>query len=161
MSVVESKIKELGFELPGVAKPVAAYIPAKLSGEYVYTSGQIPIVKGELKYKGKVGATISEEEAYKAAQVCALNCLAAIKGVIGDLDKVVEIVKVVGFVNSAAGYSMQPKVINGASELLGNIFGEKGQHARSAVGVSELPLDAACEVELIVKTAKCCHESHC
>lgn len=151
MSQVEAKLKELGLEVPEAPKPVAAYVPGVKSGEYVYTSGQIPLVKGELKYTGKVGAEKSLEEAYEAAKVCALNCLGVIKSLIGDLDKIEQVVKVVGFVNSAPGFNMQPKVINGASELLGTLFGEKGAHARSAVGVNELPLDATCEVEVIVR----------
>ncbi len=148
---IEAKLKEMGLELPVAPKPVAAYVPAVRVGDFVYTSGQIPFVNGELKFKGKVGKDVSEAEAYEAAKVCVLNCLSVIKAQIGSLDNVEQVVKVVGFVNSAAGFSMQPKVINGASELLGVLFGEKGQHARSAVGVNELPLDAACEVELIVK----------
>ncbi len=148
---VGDKLKELGFELPEVAKPVAAYVPAVKVDNYVYTSGQIPLVKGELKFKGKVGKDITPEQAYEAAQVCCLNCLAAIKAEIGCLDKIERIVKVTGFVNSADGFSGQPKVINGASEMLGKLFAEAGQHSRSAVGVSELPIDAAVEVEMIVK----------
>lgn len=151
MSKIEAKIKELGLEVPEAPKPVAAYVPGVRSGDYIYTSGQIPLVKGELKFTGKVGAEKTIEEGYEAAKVCALNCLGVIKSLVGDLDKVEQVVKVVGFVNSASGFNMQPKVINGASELLGVIFGEKGAHARSAVGVNELPLDATCEVEVIVK----------
>lgn len=147
----ESKLKEMGLELPEAPKPVAAYVPAVKINGYVYTSGQIPFVNGELKYKGKVGGGVSEAEGYEAAKICALNCLSVIKAQIGSLDKIERIVKVVGFVNSAAGFNMQPKVINGASELLGQIFGDAGQHARSAVGVNELPMDAATEVEMIVK----------
>ncbi|MEW6662286.1 MAG: RidA family protein [Bacillota bacterium] len=147
----EEKLQELGIELPEAPKPVAAYVPAVKMGDYVYTSGQIPFVKGELKFKGKVGHEISEKEAYEAAKVCALNCLSTVKGLIGSLDKIEKIVKLTGFVNSAPGFNQQPKVINGASEFLGEIFGEKGQHARSVVGVSELPIDAAVEVEMIVK----------
>ena len=158
---VEAKLKEMGFELPTVAAPVAAYVPAVKVDAYVYTAGQIPLVAGVLKYKGKVGADLSEEEAYQAAQVCALNCLAAIKSVAGSLDYVEQVVKVVGFVNSAPGFTMQPKVINGASELLGKLFGEQGAHARSAVGVSELPIDAAVEVEVIVKIRDFKGESRC
>lgn len=148
---IEAKLKTMGLELPAAPKPVAAYVPAVKVDNFVYTSGQIPFVNGELKCKGKVGKDLTEAEAYEAAKVCVLNCLSVIKAEIGDLDRIERIVKVVGFVNSAAGFRMQPKVINGASELLGELFGEKGQHARSAVGVNELPLDAACEVELIVK----------
>ncbi|WP_227767161.1 RidA family protein [Zhaonella formicivorans] len=147
----EAKVKELGLEIPEAPKPVAAYVPGVLIDGYVYTSGQIPFVNGELKYKGKVGAEVSEEQGYEAAKICAINCLSVVKSLVGSLDKVEKIVKVTGFVNSAAGFSGQPKVINGASELLGKIFGEAGQHARSAVGVSELPIDAAVEVEMIVK----------
>lgn len=148
--MIEEKIKELGFELPEVAKPLAAYIPAKKVGNLVMTSGQVPLVKGEIKYKGKVGKELSEEEGQKAAQVCALNCLAAIKGVIGNLDKVVEVVKLTVFVASSDSFTAQPKVANGASELIGKIFGEAGKHTRSAVGVTALPLDAAVEIEMIV-----------
>jgi len=147
----EAKLAELGVTLPEVAKPLAAYVPAVKIGEYVYTAGQIPLVAGELKYKGKVGKDITEEEGNAAAKVCAINCLSAVKSVIGDLDKIERIVKLTGFVNSAPGYTMQPKVVNGASEFLGEVFGEAGLHARSAVGVSELPIDAAVEIEIIVK----------
>ena len=148
--MIEEKIKELGFELPEVTKPLAAYIPAKKIGNLVMTSGQVPLVKGEIKYKGKVGKELSEEEGQKAAQVCALNCLSAIKGVIGNLDKVIEVVKLTVFVASTDSFTAQPKVANGASELIGKIFGEAGKHARSAVGVTALPLDAAVEIEMIV-----------
>lgn len=147
----EEKIKSLGLELPEPPKPVAAYVPAVKVDNYVYTSGQLPFVNGELKYKGKVGKDVQEEDAYEAAKICALNCLSVIKGVIGDLDNIEQVVKINGYVASAPGFNLQPKVINGASELIGEIFGNKGQHARSAVGVNELPLDATCEVEMIVK----------
>ncbi len=149
--MIEEKIKELGFEFPEVAKPLAAYIPAKRVGNLVMTSGQVPLVKGKLKYAGKIGVELSEEEGQKAAEICALNCLAAIKGVIGNLDKIEEIVKLTVFVNNKDGFTAQPKVANGASELLGKIFGEKGLHARSAVGVSGLPINAPVEIEMIVK----------
>ncbi len=148
---IEKKLKEMGLELPAAPKPVAAYVPAVKVGDYVYTSGQIPFVNGELVFKGKVGKDLDESQGYEAAKVCVLNCLSVIKAQIGSLDNIEQVVKVVGFVNSADGFTMQPKVINGASELLGALFGEKGQHARSAVGVNELPLSAACEVEMIVK----------
>lgn len=147
----EDKLKEIGMSLPPVAKPVAAYVPAVLVDKYVYTSGQIPFVEGELKYKGRVGGDLTDQEGYEAARICVLNCLSAVKSVAGSLDNIERIVKVTGFVNSAPGFSGQPGVINGASELLGRIFGEAGRHARSAVGVSELPLNAAVEVEMIVK----------
>uniref|UniRef100_A0A832G7V6 RidA family protein n=1 Tax=Ignavibacterium album TaxID=591197 RepID=A0A832G7V6_9BACT len=149
--MIEEKIKQLGFELPEVAKPLAAYIPAKKVGNLVMTSGQVPVVKGEMKYIGKVGKDLSEEDAQKAAQICALNCLAAIKSIVGSLDSVEEVVKLTVFVNSADGFTSQPKVANGASELIGKIFGENGLHVRSAVGVSELPLNAAVEIEMIVR----------
>lgn len=149
--MIEEKIKELGFEVPEVAKPLAAYIPAKQVGNLVMTSGQVPLVKGEILYKGKVGKDLSEEDGIKAAQICALNCLAAIKSVIGNLDKVVEIEKLTVFVASAEDFTAQPKVANGASELIGKIFGEAGKHVRSAVGVTSLPLNSAVEIEMIVR----------
>jgi enamine deaminase RidA (YjgF/YER057c/UK114 family) len=148
---VEEKLAAKGLALPAAPKPVAAYVPAVAVDGYVYTAGQIPLVNGELKFKGKVGKDLDEAQGYEAAKACALNCLSVIKAQIGSLDKIVQVVKVVGFVSSAPGFNMQPKVVNGASELLGELFGEAGKHARSAVGVSELPLDAACEVEMIVK----------
>lgn len=148
--MIEEKIKDLGFEVPEVAKPLAAYIPAKKVGNLVMTSGQVPVVKGEIKYKGKVGKDLTEEEAIKAAQVCALNCLAAIKSVVGNLDKVIEVEKLTVFVASDPAFTAQPKVANGASELIAKIFGEAGKHVRSAVGVTSLPLDAAVEIEMIV-----------
>ncbi|HHV78150.1 MAG TPA: RidA family protein [Firmicutes bacterium] len=147
----EDKLKEMGITLPEPAKPVAAYVPAIVSKGLVYTAGQIPLQGGQLTYKGKVGQELSLEQGYEAAKVCVINCLAAIKGVLGSLDRVTRIVKVVGFVNSAPGFTDQPKVINGASELLVQVFGEQGKHARSAVGVSELPLGAAVEVEVIAE----------
>ncbi len=147
----EEKLKELGFELPEVAKPLAAYIPAKKVGNLVMTSGQVPVVKGEIKYVGKIGKDLTEEEGQKAAQICALNCLAAVKNIIGTIDNIEEILKLTVFVNSANGFTAQPKVANGASELISKIFGEKGLHVRSAVGVSELPLNAAVEIEMVVR----------
>ena len=149
--MIEEKIKELGFEVPEVAKPLAAYIPAKLVGNLVMTSGQVPLVKGAMKYAGKVGKELTEEDGQKAAQICALNCLAAIKDVIGNLDKIIEVVKLTVFVASADNYTSQPKVANGASELIGKIFGDAGKHVRSAVGITALPLDAAVEIEMIVR----------
>lgn len=147
---VEQKIAELGLTLPPTPKPLAAYVPAVRAGNLVFTAGQIPTVAGELKYKGKVGKDLTQEEAYQAARTCVLNALAAIKGVIGDLDKIQQVVKVVAFVNSAPGFTAQPAVANGASELLGQIFGDAGKHARSAVACNELPIDSAVEVELTV-----------
>ncbi|MBK7230184.1 MAG: RidA family protein [Ignavibacteriales bacterium] len=149
--MIEEKIKELGYEVPEVAKPLAAYIPAKQVGNLVMTSGQVPLVKGDILYKGKVGKDLSEEDGIKAAQVCALNCLAAIKSVIGNLDRVIEVEKLTVFVASAEDFTAQPKVANGASELIGKIFGEAGKHVRSAVGVTALPLNSAVEIEMIVR----------
>lgn len=147
----ERKLEELGITLPETPKPVAAYVPGVKVEKYIYTAGQIPFVNGELKYKGKVGKDVSVEDAYEAAKLCVLNCLSIVKSLAGSIDNIEKVVKVVGFVNSADGFNQQPKVINGASEILGEIFGEAGAHARSAVGVSELPMDATCEVEMIVK----------
>ena len=149
--MIEEKISGLGFKLPDSPKPLAAYVPALLAGDLVYTAGQIPVVDGKLKYTGKIGKEINEEEGRKAAEICALNCLSAIKGIINDLDGIEQIVKLTVFVNSAPGFINQPYVANGASELLEKIFGKKGSHARSAVGVNELPKDASVEIEMIVK----------
>ena len=151
MSQVESKLAELGLTLPPVAAPVAAYVPAVQSGEFVFTSGQLPVVGGKLPTTGKVGAEVSPEEAKELAQTCALNALAAVKSVIGDLDRIERVVKVVGFVASAPDFHGQPAVINGVCELLGQVLGEAGVHARSAVGVAVLPLDAPVEVEIQVR----------
>lgn len=147
---VSARLTELGITLPKVAAPLAAYVPAVRTGNLVYTSGQLPLVGGELTAVGKVGAEVSPEDAKAAARVCALNALAAVDALVG-LDTVTRVVKVVGFVASAPGFNGQPGVVNGASEFLGELFGDAGAHARSAVGVSELPLDAAVEVELIVE----------
>lgn len=148
--MIEEKIRDLGYELPDVPKPVAAYVPALKVDNLILTAGQIPSVQGELKYKSKLGKDLTIKEGKKAAEICALNCLAAIKGVIGNLDKIQQVIKLTVFVNSAEGFTDQPLVANGASEILEKIFGEKGKHVRSAVGVNELPLDAAVEVEMIV-----------
>ncbi|GAA1228603.1 RidA family protein [Kitasatospora nipponensis] len=151
MSGVESRLAELGLTLPEVAAPVAAYVPAVRSGDHVFTSGQLPMVAGKLQNSGKVGAEVTPEEAKALAQICALNALAAVKSVIGDLDLIEQVVKVVGFVASAPDFTGQPAVINGASELLGQALGAAGVHARSAVGVAVLPLDAPVEVEIQVR----------
>ncbi|MEV6207474.1 RidA family protein [Kitasatospora sp. NPDC051914] len=151
MSKVEEKLAELGLTLPDVAPPVAAYVPAVRSGDHVFTSGQLPMVAGKLQHTGKVGAEVTAERAKALAQICALNALAAVKSVIGDLDDIEQVVKVVGFVASAADFTGQPAVVNGASELLGEVLGEAGVHARSAVGVTVLPLDAPVEVEIQVR----------
>lgn len=156
MSTPEARLAELGLELPQVAKPVASYLPAVRTGNYVYTSGQLPSVAGELVAVGKVGAgadaAVSPETANGAARICALNALAAVRAVVGELSNVVRVVKVVGFVASAPDFTGQSGVVNGASDLLGEVFeGDIGAHARSAVGVAALPLDAPVEVELVVE----------
>jgi enamine deaminase RidA (YjgF/YER057c/UK114 family) len=153
MSAVEDRLAELGLTVPDVAKPVAAYVPALRDGNMIFTSGQLPMVSGALAQTGKVGTgggSVSPEDAKKLAETCALNAIAAVKSVIGDLDKVTQVVKVVGFVASDPSFTGQPGVINGASELLGKAFGDAGVHARSAVGVAVLPLDAPVEVEITV-----------
>jgi enamine deaminase RidA (YjgF/YER057c/UK114 family) len=151
MSAPEERLAELGLSVPEVPTPVAVYVPAVVSGDLVFTSGQLPMKNGELMLTGKVGGEVAPEEAKEAAQQCALNAIAAVKSKIGDLDKVVQVVKVVVFVASTPDFTGQPQVANGASELLGKAFGEAGIHARSAVGVSVLPLDAPVEVEIIVE----------
>jgi len=153
MSSVEQRLAEVGRTVPDVVPPVAAYIPAVRSGAYVYTSGQLPMVAGALAATGKVGAEVTADDAKELAATCAINAIAAVKSVIGDLDKVVRVVKVVGFVASDPSFTGQPGVINGASELLKQAFGDAGVHARSAVGVAVLPLDAPVEVEIIVEVA--------
>jgi enamine deaminase RidA (YjgF/YER057c/UK114 family) len=147
-----SRLAELGIELPPVVKPAGAYVPAVRTGNLVYTAGQVPIQSGTLSRTGKVGAEVSEEDAKLLARTCALNALAAVHALVG-VDAVTRVVKVVGFVASAPGFGGQPAVINGASELLGEVFGDAGAHARSAVGVAELPSNAPVEVELIVEIA--------
>lgn len=147
----EQRLAELGIELPPVAAPVAAYVPALRSGSYVYTSGQLPLVGGQLEATGKVGAEVGAEQAKQLAATCALNALAAIREEVGSLTAVRSVVKVVGFVASAPDFTGQPEVINGASELLGSVFGVAGRHARSAVGVAVLPRNAPVEVEVIVE----------
>ncbi|MEU3408348.1 RidA family protein [Streptomyces sp. NPDC006670] len=148
---VEARLAELGLTLPEVVPPLATYQPAVRSGAYVYTAGQLPMVQGKLPLTGKVGAEVSPEQAKELAATCALNALAAVKSVAGDLDRVARVVKVVGFVASAPDFTGQPGVLNGASELLGEVLGEKGVHARSAVGVAVLPLDAPVEIEIQVE----------
>jgi len=144
------RLAELGITLPPVVPPVAAYVPAARTGNLVYTSGQLPMVDGRLPATGKVGAEVEPELAAELARACALNALAAVHALVG-IDAVVRVVKVVGFVASAPEFTGQPAVVNGASNLLGEVFGDAGQHARSAVGVAALPLDAPVEVELIVE----------
>ncbi|MFD0556812.1 enamine deaminase RidA (YjgF/YER057c/UK114 family) [Stackebrandtia endophytica] len=150
MADVTARLAELGITLPPVVPPVAAYQPAVRSKDHVYVSGQLPMVDGKLPATGLVGAEVSPEDAYDLARICALNGLAAVDSLVG-LAKVVRIVKVGGFVASAPGFTGQPGVINGASELFGEVFGEAGKHARAAVGVSSLPLGAPVEVDLIVE----------
>jgi enamine deaminase RidA (YjgF/YER057c/UK114 family) len=146
------RLEELGLALPPVVPPVAAYVPAVQTGNLVWTSGQLPVVEGNLQAIGKVGGHVTPEQATELARTCALNALAAIDALVG-LDSVVRVVKVVGFVASAPDFTGQPGVINGASELLGQVFGDSGQHARSAVGVAVLPLDAPVEVEVVVEVS--------
>ncbi|MGX7681439.1 RidA family protein [Jatrophihabitans sp. DSM 45814] len=147
---VSARLAELGIELPSAPAPLAAYVPAVRSGSHVFTSGQLPIVAGQLKGTGKVGGEVTADEAAGYAQICALNALAAVHALVG-IDSVVRVVKVVGFVASTPDFTGQPAVINGASNFLGEVFGAAGSHARSAVGVVALPLDAPVEVELIVE----------
>ena len=150
MSTAEERLAELGLTLPTDTPPLAAYVPAVRTGNLVFTSGQLPRIDGELTHTGKVGAGVTPEQAKEAAQACALNAIAA-KAEVGDLAKVRRVVKVVGFVASVPDFTGQPGVVNGASELLGAVFGDAGVHARSAVGVAALPLDVPVEVEMIVE----------
>ena len=154
MSRIEQRLLELGTPLPVASKPVASYIPAVVTGNLVFTSGQLPFVDGALPATGKVGeqpGLVDPATAKDLAKLCALNALAAAKLAIGDLDRITRIVKVVGFVSSEPGFTGQPAIINGASEFLAEVFGEAGIHARSAVGVAVLPLDSAVELELIAE----------
>lgn len=148
---VEARLAELGLELPEVATPAGSYVPAVISGNLVFTAGQIPLVDGKLMAEGRLGAEISPEQGKEIAQRCALNAIAAVKSVLGDLGRVKRVVKVVGFVASTPEFTAQPSVVNGASELLQAAFGDAGIHARSAVGVAVLPLNSPVEVELIVE----------
>jgi enamine deaminase RidA (YjgF/YER057c/UK114 family) len=153
MSTPEERLADLGLEIPEVAKPVAAYVPAVRTGNYVFTSGQVPFREGQLVATGKVGGEVTVEIAVECARLCALNAMAAVKALVGDLSRVNRVVKVVAFVASTPDFTGQPGVANGASELLGTVFGEAGQHARSAVGVPVLPLDAPVEVEILVEVS--------
>jgi enamine deaminase RidA (YjgF/YER057c/UK114 family) len=152
MASPTERLRELGIALPSVATPAGAYIPARRTGSLVFTSGQLPFVDGALAGTGKVGAEVDADEGYRLARICALNALAAIDALVG-LDAVTGVVKVVGFVASAPGFTGQPAVVNGASDVLGEVFGDAGAHARSAVGVAELPLGTPVEVELVVEVA--------
>lgn len=150
MPTPTARLAELGITLPQIVPPLAAYVPAARTGSLVYTSGQLPMVDGHLSQSGKLGAEVSAEQGYALARQCALNGLAAIDGLVG-IDRIVRVVKVVGFVASDPSFTGHPTVVNGASDLLGEVFGDAGKHARSAVGVASLPLDAPVEVELIVE----------
>ncbi|MGD0263329.1 MAG: RidA family protein [Candidatus Methylomirabilota bacterium] len=147
---IEQELEKMGFTLP-TPKPLAAYVPAVRSGNLVFTAGQGPTVDGKPMFTGKLGRELTEEQGYKAAQLCVVNCLACVKSVIGDLDKVEQVVKLLGFVASVDGFTRQPWVMNGASELLIKLYGDRGQHARSAIGTNQLPLDIPVEVEIVVR----------
>ncbi len=153
MGHIDARLKELGIVIPEVATPVASYVPAQVTGNLLYTAGQLPFFDGALLATGKVGGEVSATEAIELARVCTLNALAAAQSVLGSLDRIKQIVKVNGFVASTPDFIGQPTVLNGASELLGEIFGDVGKHARAAVGVAVLPLDAPVEVELIIEFA--------
>ena len=153
MSRIEEKLMQLGLELPDPPPPAGAYVPCVQTGKLVFVSGQIPRVKGEVRYRGHVGSDLSVDDGAKAAQICALNALSALKQEVGSLDAIRRIVKVTGFVASAPGFHQQPKVVDGASTLLAELYGDKGMHARAAVGVNELPLGVAVELEMIVELA--------
>ena len=149
MSKVEEKLKELGIEVPPCPAPVAAYVPAAQAGSFVFASGQTPIVDNKLIYKGKLGKDLGIEEGYEAAKLAAIRVIAELKSIVGDLDRIERIVKVTGYVNSAPDFGDQPKVVNGASELFRNVFGDKGEHARVAFGAGALPDNAAVEIDVI------------
>ena len=148
---IEDKLRQMGLELPEPPKPVAAYVPCVRTGNLLFVSGQVPREKGVLRFSGHVGGNLNLVEGQQAARLCALNALSVVKGELGNLDRVRRIVKLTGFVASAAGFTDQPKVVDGASTLLAELFGERGQHARAAVGVNELPLGSAVEIEMIVE----------
>ena len=151
MSSIEEKLRQMGLELPEAPAPVAAYVPCVRTGNLVFVSGQVPRVKGELKFRGHVDGELGVEDGIEAARACALNALSVVKNEVGDLSRIRRIVKVTGYVSSAAGFQQQPKVIDGASLLLVELLGEKGRHARAAVGVNELPLGVAVELDMIVE----------
>lgn len=150
---IEARLAELNIELPNAASPAANYVPSVPSGSMLYISGQIPFWNGELRFVGKVGAGFSVDEGHQAARLCGLNVIAQAKAALGDLDRVKRIVKLTGFVNAVPDFTDQPKVINGCSDLMVEVFGDKGRHARSAVGAGGLPLGVAVEVEAIVEVA--------
>jgi len=147
----EEKLKELGIEVPQLPAPLGSYKPAVISGSLIFISGQLPLKEGRLLYKGKVGAEVSVEEGMEAARIAAINALSIMKSELGDLGRIRRIVKVTGYVSSASGFDMQARVVNGASDLFYQVFGEEGRHARAAVGVYELPLGASVEIEVIAE----------
>ena len=149
----QARLEEMGLDLPPPPQPAGAYVPAVRTGNLIYVAGQLPFVDGELRFSGKIGADLSIEQGYEAARICALNALSVIKAEVGTLDKVSRIVRLAGFVGSASGFTDQPKVVNGASELMAKIFAEQGRHARIALGVAELPLGAAVELEVLVEVS--------
>lgn len=152
--MLEEKLKEIGIDIPEAPKPLASYIPAVVSGNLVYTAGQVPLENGKINFTGLVGRDLTIEAAQKAAKICAINCLSAIKSVLGDLNRIERILKLTVFVASAEGFVDQPKVANGASDFVVELFGEKGKHVRSAVGVSGLPINAPVEIEMIAEIKK-------
>lgn len=152
--MIEERIKELGYDLPELKDPIYDFVPAVVHGDVVYLSGHLPFIEGKLQVKGKLGDTVTLEEGYEASRICVINLLASLKKAIGSLDKVERILKVTGFVNSASGFTSQPDVINAASKLLLEIFGEKGKHARSAVGAAVMPRNTPVEIEMIVAIKK-------
>lgn len=152
MTSARQRLSELGLMIPSVAKPVAAYLPAVRTGNLIFTAGQLPLINGQIVSTGKVGREVTAEDGKRLAEVCALNCLAAVETLV-PIEKIVRVVRVVGYVNGTTGFTNQPAVINGASELFVNLWGDSGKHARSAVGVAELPLDAPVEVELTVEVS--------
>ena len=151
MSRCEDRLAALGLSLPPVATPLAAYVPAVQTGSLVFTAGQLPLVDGSIAHTGKVDVEVTVEQGYELARICVLNALAAVKAEIGDLDRITRVVRVVGYVASSPAFTGQPQVVNGASELLGELFGESAKHARSSVGMAVLPMDASVEIELIVE----------
>lgn len=151
---IEDRLRDLGYELPPVPSPAGSYVPATRAGGFLFTAGQLPFKDGELPYTGKVGVDVSVEDAKEAARLCVLNALAAVKAEAGTLENVRRVAKVTGYVASSAGFNGQPEVMNGASDFLGEVFGEKGTHARTAVGVAELPLGSPVEVELMIELSE-------
>lgn len=148
---IRERLAELGYVLPPPPRPVGAYVPGLLVGDFVWTSGQLPFWQGELRYRGRLGEELTVDEGYEAAKLCVLNCLSVVEDIVGTLEEIEQVVKLTGFVASGEGFTEQPRVLNGASDLLLALFGERGKHVRSAVGVQGLPLGAPVEVELVVK----------